>query len=49
MRGDGSGLVAFDKHSGDVRYQVSDELASYSSPVVMSIGERRWWMHVPRT
>ena len=30
-RGNGSGIVAFDKQSGDVKYQVSDELASYAS------------------
>jgi hypothetical protein len=34
--------VAFDKHTGQVRYQVSDELASYASPVLATIGKRRW-------
>ena len=42
VRGAGSGIVAFDKRSGKVRYQVTDELASYSSPVVATIGDRRW-------
>src|SRR6185437_12717670 len=41
-KGDGSGLVAFDKYTGKVRYHVTDELASYSSPVLATIGERRW-------
>lgn len=41
LKGNGSGLVAFDKYTGKVRYQVSDELASYSSPVVATIGKRR--------
>ncbi len=42
LRGAGSGIVAFDKRSGEVVYQASDELASYSSPVVTTIGDRRW-------
>jgi outer membrane protein assembly factor BamB len=40
--GDGSGLVAFEKYTGKVRYRVTDELASYSSPVLATIGGRRW-------
>ena len=31
-RADGSGVVAFDKYTGKVKYHVSDELASYASP-----------------
>ncbi len=42
LRGNGSGLVAFDKISGKVRYQATEELASYASPVLATIGERRW-------
>ena len=42
VRGSGSGIVAFDKLTGQVRYRITDELASYSSPVVRTIGERRW-------
>jgi outer membrane protein assembly factor BamB len=38
----GSGIVAFDKLTGEVRYAVADELASYASPVVTTIGDRRW-------
>ena len=30
-KGNGSGIVAFDKFTGKVRYKLSDELASYSS------------------
>jgi outer membrane protein assembly factor BamB len=41
-RGDGSGLVAFEKYTGKVRYRVTDELASYSSPTLATIGGRRW-------
>ena len=42
VQGAGSGIVAFDKSSGEVRYSVSDELAAYSSPVVHTLGDRRW-------
>ena len=41
LKGNGSGLVAFDKSNGKVKWKVSDELASYSSPVVRTIGKRR--------
>lgn len=40
--GNGSGIVGFDKATGEVRYRSSDELASYSSPVVHQIGDRSW-------
>ena len=40
--GNGSGIVAFDKRTGKVRYRITNELASYSSPMVVTIGERRW-------
>jgi outer membrane protein assembly factor BamB len=42
LKGDGSGLVAFDKYTGKVRYRATDELASYAGPVLATIGERRW-------
>lgn len=42
VRGNGSGIVAFDKASGAVRYQLSDELASYSTPRLATLGGRRW-------
>jgi outer membrane protein assembly factor BamB len=42
LKGNGSGIVAFDKKTGKVRYQISDELASYSSPVLATIAGRRW-------
>ncbi len=42
VEGAGSGIVAFDKKTGEVRYSISNELASYSSPVVHQIGDRRW-------
>lgn len=38
----GSALVAFNKETGEVKYQTGDELASYSSPVLATINGRRW-------
>ncbi len=42
LQGLDSGVVAFDKYTGVVKYHVTDELASYSSPVLATIGGRRW-------
>ena len=38
----GSGIVAFNKSTGEVVYQIADELASYASPVFTTIDDRRW-------
>jgi outer membrane protein assembly factor BamB len=42
IKGNGSGVVAFDKYTGKVKWRVSDELASYASPKLVTIGKRRW-------
>ncbi|HUR38114.1 MAG TPA: PQQ-binding-like beta-propeller repeat protein [Planctomycetota bacterium] len=42
LKGNGSGIVAFDKKTGEVKYKVTDELASYASPQLATIGGRRW-------
>ncbi len=42
IKGNGSGVVAFDKYTGKVRYRITDELASYASPVLATINGRRW-------
>jgi outer membrane protein assembly factor BamB len=42
LKGNGSGLVAFDKYTGKVHYRVTDELASYAGPVAATVGGRRW-------
>ncbi|MGI8980356.1 MAG: PQQ-binding-like beta-propeller repeat protein [Pirellulaceae bacterium] len=42
VEGNGSGIVAFDKHTGKVRYKITDELASYSSLKTATIAGRRW-------
>jgi outer membrane protein assembly factor BamB len=40
--GDNSGIVAFDKMTGRVVYQITDELASYASLKLATIQGRRW-------
>lgn len=40
--GAGTGIVAFDKFTGKVRYQLTDELASYAGPTLAKIGDRDW-------
>ncbi len=42
VRGNGSGIVAFDKRTGQVRYQITNELAGYASPITATIANRRW-------
>src|SRR5205085_5707446 len=42
VHGNGNGVVAFDKRTGEVKYKISDELASYSSPACRTIDGRRW-------
>ena len=42
VHGNGSGVVAFDKFSGEVKYKLSDELASYAGPALATIDGRRW-------
>ena len=42
LKGNGTGVVAFDKNTGKVSYKISDELASYASPVLATIDGRRW-------
>ena len=42
LKGNGSGVVAFNKLTGKVVYKISSELASYSSPVLATINGRRW-------
>jgi outer membrane protein assembly factor BamB len=38
----GSGIVALDKRSGEMKYKLADELASYASLKLATIGDRRW-------
>jgi outer membrane protein assembly factor BamB len=48
LKGDGTGIVVFDKKTGKEKYRLSDEHASYSSPIVTTIGERRWGFYFAR-
>ncbi|WP_145252416.1 PQQ-binding-like beta-propeller repeat protein [Aeoliella mucimassa] len=42
LRGNGTGVVAFDKFQGKVVWKCADELASYASPVIAEIDGRPW-------
>lgn len=38
----GTAVVAFDKHTGKAKYKLGDDLASYTSPLIKTIGGRDW-------
>ena len=38
----GTGIVAFNKLTGKVVYKITDELASYATPTLATINDRRW-------
>ena len=38
----GTGIVAFNKNTGEVVYKIIDQLASYASPITATINGRRW-------
>ena len=42
VSGNGTGIVAFEKLTGKVRYQLSDDLASYAGPRIVKHGGRDW-------
>jgi outer membrane protein assembly factor BamB len=42
VRANGTGIVAFDKRSGEVKYATADELAGYATPQLARIGGRPW-------
>jgi len=42
VEGNGSGIVAFDKMTGEVKYKITDQLAGYSTPKLATIDGRRW-------
>ncbi len=42
VESNGTGIVAFDKHTGQIKYKTADELASYASPKLATIDGRRW-------
>ena len=45
----GTALVALDKRTGEERYRVGDDLASYASPVVLDFAGRRRGFHFARS
>ena len=47
-KGDGSGIVAFDRKTGAEKYKFSDELASYSSPVLATFHGQKTVLHFAR-
>jgi outer membrane protein assembly factor BamB len=44
----GTGIVAFDKKTGKVKYEALDELASYSSPIVTTIDGKKTALYFAR-
>jgi outer membrane protein assembly factor BamB len=42
LKGNGCGVVAFNKLTGKVAYKISDELASYAGPTLATINDRRY-------
>ena len=42
VKPNGASVVAFDKYTGEVKYTLGDDLASYAVPVLATIEGRRW-------
>jgi len=42
IKGNGTGVVGFDKFTGKEKYRLTNELASYASPTLATINGRRW-------
>lgn len=42
LKGNGTGIVAFNRFTGKAEYKISNDLASYASPVLATIKGRRW-------
>jgi outer membrane protein assembly factor BamB len=42
VESNGTAIVAFDKRTGDVKYKIGDDLASYASLKLATIDGRRW-------
>ena len=49
LKPNGTALVAFDKRTGEERYRLGDDLASYASPVVRDIDGKRRGFHFARS
>lgn len=49
LKPNGTALVAFDKRTGEERYRLGDDLASYASPVVRDLAGGRLGFHFARS
>ena len=49
VKPDGTGLVAFNKLTGEVKYAKGDELASYSSPIVTNLNGKKTALYFSRS
>jgi outer membrane protein assembly factor BamB len=49
LKGNGTGVVAWDKKTGKEKWRLSNELASYSSPTLATIDGRRWCFVLTRS
>ncbi len=49
VKPNGTALVAFDKRTGEERYRLGDDLASYASPVVRDVEGKRRGFHFARS
>jgi outer membrane protein assembly factor BamB len=49
LKSTGSALVAIDKMTGKVRYKTGDDLASYATPVLATINDKRWCLLFARS
>jgi outer membrane protein assembly factor BamB len=48
VKPNGTGIVAFDKKTGAVKYEALDELASYSNPVIATINGKKTALYFAR-
>jgi outer membrane protein assembly factor BamB len=48
VKPNGTGIVAFDKKTGAVKYEVIDELASYSNPIIATLDGRKTCLYFAR-
>jgi outer membrane protein assembly factor BamB len=48
VKPNGTGIVAFDKKTGEVKYEALDELSSYSNPIVTTLDGKRTALYFSR-
>jgi outer membrane protein assembly factor BamB len=48
VKPDGTAIVAFDKKTGEVKYARGEELSSYASPVIATVGGQRTGLYFAR-